>query len=81
MMNNYAYTVIAEYADCEVTIKTYTKETAILALLDYFSKANIMLVDNSTGEICIMKNHEEFYIANEWYSIILEYLMNNKGRD
>ena len=81
MMDNYAYTVVAEYADCEVTVKTYTKETAILALLDYFSKANVMLVDNSTGEICIMKNHKECYIANEWYSIILEYLMKSKGRD
>ena len=81
MMDNYAYTVVAEYADCEVTIKTYTKETAILALLDYFSKAKVMLVDNLTGEIGIMKNNEECYIANEWYSIILEHLTKSMERD
>lgn len=72
----YTYNITANYADCEIEVKTNSADVAICALLEHAeNSAPVMVVDGFTGEIYTMTNCEEPWITEEWCLMMLGWLM------
>jgi hypothetical protein len=72
------YTVIAEYDNAEVTVKTNEINVALETLFSHQEEgAKVMLTDGFTGEIYVTANDGENYIVEEWSYLILGWLMQN----
>ena len=72
------YTIIAEYENAEVTVKTNEINVALETLFEHQEEgAKVTLTDGFTGEIYVTANDGENYIVEEWSYLILGWLMQN----
>ena len=73
----YTYNITANYADCEIEVKTNSADVAICALMEHAENgAPVRVVDGHTGEIYAMANaDEEPWITEEWSLMVLGWLM------
>ena len=72
------YTVIAEYENAEVTIKTNEINVALETFFEHQGEGvRVTLSDGFTGELYVTANDGENYIVEEWTYLILGWLMRN----
>ena len=73
----YTYNITANYADCEIEVKTNSADVAICALMEHAENgAPVMVVDGFTGEIYVVTNwNDDDYITEEWSLMVLGWLM------